>query len=106
MKKTDDTERNGNDRRVFARWGRGGGGIVVMCGVELSMIQNEVIRRCVGCYSILAISCFFPIFLRKDADGIPEAASRNVDAAEEAPEDEFGAKDFREQMKLKLGALS
>jgi len=38
----------------------------------------------------------------KEGDGIPDAASKNVEETSgDAPEDEFGAKDFRDQMNLK-----
>lgn len=40
---------------------------------------------------------------KKDAEAVPDAASKNVEeTSQDAPEDEFGAKDFRQQMKLKL----
>ena len=46
-----------------------------------------------------SLTCF-----GQDAEAVPDAASKNVEeTSQDAPEDEFGAKDFRQQMKLKLG---
>ena len=39
--------------------------------------------------------------LGNEQDWVPEAASKNVEEIPDAPEDEFGAKDFRKEMELR-----